>query len=126
MKIPEIILIESAHQPGSLAKILSVIGEAGLAVEHLNMVHREGGKTVWEITLEMDADADRAVFDRVDALPHARVLGRSDRVFNRHAGGKIETVSRINIETQQMLRDIYTPGVARVCLAIQDEPQRAR
>ncbi|MDH3589523.1 MAG: NADP-dependent malic enzyme, partial [Gammaproteobacteria bacterium] len=60
-----------------------------------------------------------------EELPHAKVLGRSDRVFNRHAGGKIHTVSRVNIETQQVLRDIYTPGVARVCLAIQDDPSRA-
>ncbi|MDH3590126.1 MAG: NADP-dependent malic enzyme, partial [Gammaproteobacteria bacterium] len=115
MKIPEILLIESEHKPGNLARILTVIGDYGLTVEHLTMVHREGGKTVWEVTLEMDAEADRQVFDRIEELPHAKVLGRSDRVFNRHAGGKIHTVSRVNIETQQVLRDIYTPGVARVC-----------
>ncbi|MBT8131526.1 MAG: NADP-dependent malic enzyme [Gammaproteobacteria bacterium] len=89
------------------------------------MVHREGGKSVWELTLEMDAEHDRAVFGHIDALPGAKVLGRSDRVFNRHVGGKIQTISRVNIETQQVLRDIYTPGVARVCLAIQENPERA-
>ncbi|MBT8135369.1 MAG: NADP-dependent malic enzyme [Gammaproteobacteria bacterium] len=125
MKIPEILLIESEHRPGNLGQILTVIGEYGLTVEHLTMVHREGGKSVWEVTLEMDAEADRGVFDKIDALPTAKVLGRSDRVFNRHAGGKIHTVSRVNIESQQVLRDIYTPGVARVCLAIQDDPARA-
>lgn len=125
MKIPEILLIESDHKPGNLSKILGVIGDYGLTIEHLTMVHREGGKSVWELTLEMDADADRKVFEQIDALPGAKVLGRSDRVFNRHAGGKIHTVSRVNIETQQVLRDIYTPGVARVCLAIQEDPSRA-
>lgn len=125
MKIPEIILIESEHKPGNLARILGVIGEHGLTVDHLSMVHREGGKTVWEITLDIDADADRQVFRDIDALSGARVLGRSDRVFNRHTGGKIRTVSRVHIESQQVLRDIYTPGVARVCLAIRDNPERA-
>lgn len=125
MKIPEILLIESDHKPGNLSKILGVIGNNGLTIEHLTMIHREGGKSVWELTLEMDADADRKVFSQIDALPGAKVLGRSDRVFNRHAGGKIQTVSRIHIETQQVLRDIYTPGVARVCLAIQKDPERA-
>ncbi|MDH3646609.1 MAG: NADP-dependent malic enzyme [Gammaproteobacteria bacterium] len=125
MKIPEILLIESDHKPGNLSKILGVIGDDGLTIEHLTMVHREGGKSVWELTLEMDAEADREVFEHIDALPGAKVLGRSDRVFNRHAGGKIQTVSRVNIESQQVLRDIYTPGVARVCLAIQDDPSRA-
>ncbi len=125
MKIPEIILIESEHRPGNLARILTVIGDHGLTVDHLNMVSREGGKSIWEITLEIDAEADRQVFTDIDNLPNASVLGRSDRVFNRHIGGKIRTVSRIDIGTQQVLRDIYTPGVARVCLAIQQEPERA-
>ena len=126
MKIPEILLVESRHKPGSLAKILAEIGEAGLVVEHLNSVRRDQDKTVWEITLEMDAEADRSLFDRIDALPNARLLGRSDRVFNRHKGGKIRTLSTAPINSQQMLKDIYTPGVARVCLAIQKDPAMAR
>ena len=87
MKIPEILLVESEHRPGSLARILAVIGEAGLVVEHLASVRRAQNRTVWEITLEMDEEADRGVFERIDELPNARVLGMSDRVFNRHRGG---------------------------------------
>ncbi|MGD1976676.1 MAG: NADP-dependent malic enzyme, partial [Gammaproteobacteria bacterium] len=101
MKIPEILLIESEHKPGSLARILSVLGDAGLVVEHLAAVRREQGRTVWEITVDMDEEADWVVFDRVDALPNARVLGKSDRVFNRHRGGKIRTVSSQEIASQQ-------------------------
>lgn len=125
MKIPEILLIESEHKPGSLARILGVLGEAGLVVEHLAAVRREQGRTVWEITIDMDEEADWGVFDRIDALPNARVLGKSDRVFNRHRGGKIRTISSQEIASQQILRDLYTPGVARVCLAIRDDPQKA-
>ena len=54
MRIPEILLIESHHKPGSLAKILQVIGEAGIVVEHLNSLRREQDKTIWEVTLEME------------------------------------------------------------------------
>ena len=125
MKIPEILLIESEHKPGSLATILGVLGDAGLVVEHLVTVRRDLGRTVWEVTIEMDEDADHAVFDRVDALPNARVLGKSDRVFNRHRGGKIRTISSQEISSQQTLRDLYTPGVARVCRAIQADPELA-
>jgi malate dehydrogenase (oxaloacetate-decarboxylating) len=125
MKIPEILLIESEHKPGSLATILGVLGEAGLVVEHLVTVRRDMGRTVWEVTIEMDEDADFAVFDRIDALPNARVLGKSDRVFNRHRGGKIRTISSQEISSQQTLRDLYTPGVARVCRAIQEDPDLA-
>jgi len=126
MKIPEILIIETVHQPGSLAKVLQVVAEAGLTIEHLSALRRDQGWTVWELTLEMDEEADRSLYDRIGQLSTARFLGKSDRVFNRHRGGKIRTVASLPINTQQILRDIYTPGVARVCLAIEKDPSAAR
>jgi malate dehydrogenase (oxaloacetate-decarboxylating) len=125
VKIPEILIVETIHQPGSLASVLQVIAEAGLTIDHLQALRREQGRTLWEITLEMDEEADRSLYGRIDALPIARFVGKSDRVFDRHRGGKIRTASAIPITTQQVLRDIYTPGVARVCLAIQRDPALA-
>ncbi|MEX1085379.1 MAG: malic enzyme-like NAD(P)-binding protein [Steroidobacteraceae bacterium] len=125
MKIPEILMVETVHQPGSLAKVLQVIADAGLTIDHLQALRREQGRTLWEITLEMDEEADRSLYGRIDALPIARFVGKSDRVFDRHRGGKIRTQSAIAITTQQVLRDIYTPGVARVCLAIRKDPAQA-
>ena len=125
MKIPEILIVETIHQPGSLASVLLVIAEAGLAIEHLTALRRDQGRTLWEITLEMDEEADRSLYERIEQLPNARFVGKSDRVFNRHRGGKIKTIASLPINTLQVLRDIYTPGVARVCLAIKQDPQAA-
>ena len=125
MKIPEILMVETVHRPGSLAKVLQVIADAGLAIEHLTALRRDQGKTLWEITVDMDEEADRSLYERIGQLPIARFVGKSDRVFNRHRGGKIRTVASAPINTQQMLRDVYTPGVARVCLAIQKDPAAA-
>ena len=125
MKIPEILVIETIHKPGSLAKVLQVIADAGLTIEHLSALRRQQGKTLWEITVEMDEEADRSLYERIGQLPNARFVGKSDRVFNRHRGGKIHTLSTQPINTMQTLRDVYTPGVARVCLAIRDDPEAA-
>jgi malate dehydrogenase (oxaloacetate-decarboxylating) len=125
MKIPEILIVETVHQPGSLARVLQVIADAGLTIEHLSALRRNLGRTVWEITLEMDEEADRSLYERIGQLPTARFLGKSDRVFNRHRGGKIRTVASLPINTLQVLRDVYTPGVARVCLAIEKDPSAA-
>jgi len=125
MKIPEILLVESLHRPGSLAKVLTAIGECGCVVEHLNAIKREQDKTIWEITLELDPGQYDAVGKAIDALPNARVIGHSDRVFARHEGGKIRMQSRVPLSSLQELRDVYTPGVARVCLAIQKDPALA-
>src|SRR5256885_10498873 len=87
MKIPEILMVETVHQPGSLVKVLQVIADAGLAIEHLTALRRDQGRTLWEITLEMDEEADRSLYERIGQLPTARFVGKSDRVFNRHRGG---------------------------------------
>ena len=84
-------MVETVHQPGSLAKVLQVIADAGLTIDHLQALRRDQGRTLWEITLEMDEEADRSLYGQIDALPSARFVGKSDRVFDRHRGGKIRT-----------------------------------
>jgi malate dehydrogenase (oxaloacetate-decarboxylating) len=123
MKIPEILVVETQHKPGSLARVLQVIADAGLTIEHLSALRRDSGRTQWEITVEMDEEADRSVYERIGQV--ARFVGKSDRVFNRHRGGKIRVSSTQPINSSQTLRDVYTPGVARVCLAIRDNPEAA-
>ncbi|MCL6415039.1 NAD-dependent malic enzyme [Aestuariirhabdus sp. Z084] len=126
MKIPEILLFEVEHAPGNLAQVLQLVGEAGLTVENLEAVKRTTTHTQWELTIEIDESSQHDLCDRIDQLPTARMVGRSDRVFDRHRGGKIRTVSNVQLTSQQVLRDIYTPGVARVCLAIEQDPVKAR
>jgi malate dehydrogenase (oxaloacetate-decarboxylating) len=125
MKIPEILLVETYQKPGALASVLAVIADEQLLIEHLQSLRREQGRTLWEITVEIDEQANPHFYSRLNALPDARFVGKSDRVFNRHKGGKIHMQASLPITTQQILRDIYTPGVARVCLAIRDEPAKA-
>jgi malate dehydrogenase (oxaloacetate-decarboxylating) len=114
VKVPEILQIETSQVPGTLASVLNVIAEAGLLLEPVSTVRREQGRTLWEITLEIEEGAQQDLLQRLSSLASARFIGWSDRVFERHRGGKIEMGSRIGISTQQILRDIYTPGVARV------------
>jgi len=124
VKIPEILQVETPHSPGALAEVLNVIAQAGLVLEHVTSVRRDQDRTRWEITVEIDAAGHARLIEQLNALPTARFIGWSDRVFDRHRGGKIEMRSRIAVSTLQNLRDIYTPGVARVCLAIRDAPEK--
>jgi malate dehydrogenase (oxaloacetate-decarboxylating) len=41
-----------------------------------------------------------------------------------HEGGKLATVSTTDLQSLEDLRRIYTPGVARVCLHLQEHPER--
>src|ERR1700745_1172878 len=54
-------------------------------------------------------------------------LGKvSDRTFLMPLGGKIEMQSKHPIRNRDDLSMIYTPGVARVCMAIAANPEDAR
>ena len=50
----------------------------------------------------------------------------SDRTFLLHLGGKIEVTPKVALRTRDELSRAYTPGVARVCLAIAANPADAR
>ena len=52
------------------------------------------------------------------------VVNVSDRTFLMHLGGKIEVNGRVAVKTRDDLSMAYTPGVARVCMAIHDEPEK--
>jgi malate dehydrogenase (oxaloacetate-decarboxylating) len=125
MKIPEILQVETSQTAASLASVLKVIADAGLLLEHVTMVHREQGRTLWEITFEVAESERETLLASLSALQSARFVGWSDRALERHRGGKIEVRSRVAISSQQILRDIYGPGVARVCLAIEKDPDKA-
>jgi len=45
-----------------------------------------------------------------------------DPVFDLHVGGKLETVSTVELDGPEALSLAYTPGVARVCEAIAEDP----
>jgi len=49
----------------------------------------------------------------------------SDRVFTQHLGGKIEIKSKIEIHNRDDLSIVYTPGVARICMAIHESPEKS-
>jgi len=48
-----------------------------------------------------------------------------DPAFLLHLGGKVEVVSSVPLETREDLSLAYTPGVARICSAIAEEPDLA-
>ena len=127
MRIVEILLVEAPHKPGYMAKVLGVVGEFGATVEGLNAVRRLDKDTIWEVTVEYDDSLSiETLFEQINTLPDTFITGKSDRVFNRHKKGKIETVSKLNIDTLEILRDVYTPGVARVCQAIEHSPEKIK
>src|ERR1700729_3427148 len=118
--------VEIDHLPGMLGKVASAIGEAGGTIGAVDLVTVEGPHTIRDITVETsDAGDWPRLTDAVNAVPGARVLDATDRTFMPHGGGKIEVRNKSPLKTRDDLSMAYTPGVARVCSAIQADPDKA-
>jgi malate dehydrogenase (oxaloacetate-decarboxylating) len=59
--------------------------------------------------------------DQQASHPHA-----GDPVFDLHVGGKMEVRSTVGLGSREDLSLAYTPGVARVCEAIAEQPELTR
>jgi malate dehydrogenase (oxaloacetate-decarboxylating) len=62
----------------------------------------------------------------VDSVEGAHVHAISDRTFLLHLGGTIAVEPKVALKTRDDLSMAYTPGVARISMAIAKEPSLAR
>ncbi len=114
------------NRPGSFARLASAIGDAGGLLGAIDLVRVERGKKVRDVTvLAADDGHLRRIAAAVRALDGVEVEHVSDRTFLLHLGGKLEVASKVPLKTRDDLSMAYTPGVARVCRAIADDPETA-
>jgi malate dehydrogenase (oxaloacetate-decarboxylating) len=120
------IRVEIAHTPGMLGKVAGAIGDAGGTIGAVDLVEVKDDVLLRDITVDA---ADSAHWDAIrgaiDAIEGAKVIDTTDRTFLAHVGGKIEMHNKIPVKSRDDLSMAYTPGVARVCTAIAEDPEKA-
>ena len=114
------------NRPGTLGRLASVIGDAGGNITSI------GGFDVRSAHLDEDVlvnCSSEAHIERITQAVHGvdgvDVLEIADRTFEMHRGGKIEVLARMPIADRDDLSMAYTPGVARICTAIEQQPTLA-
>ncbi|HEV7639301.1 MAG TPA: NAD-dependent malic enzyme [Gaiellaceae bacterium] len=114
------------REPGSFARVARAIMDAGAVMGAIDLVGFAGDEVIRDVTFHCsDAAHGQAVSSEVRALEGVEVDNVSDRTFLVHAGGKIEIQGRTRVKTRDELAMVYTPGVARVCTAIYEDPAEA-
>ncbi|MFM9150108.1 MAG: NADP-dependent malic enzyme, partial [Solirubrobacterales bacterium] len=61
----------------------------------------------------------------IGSIKGARVVEYTDRTMQMHRGGKVTVENQDPLKTRDDLSMAYTPGVARVCSFIHEDPARA-
>ncbi len=121
-----ILRLETPNTSGAFGILAQAIGNAGGIVGAVDM--RTVGKTsvVRDVTVSVPSEQiGDAVTAAVAALDGVRVVSVSDSTFLAHLGGKITVQPKIPVKTRQDLSIVYTPGVARVSMAIAKDPSKA-
>jgi malate dehydrogenase (oxaloacetate-decarboxylating) len=120
------IRVEIAHKPGMLGRVATAIGAAGGTIGAIDLVSVDGDNTVRDITVATGDQSDwERIVEAIGAIDGARVIDTTDRTFLLHVGGKIELHNKHPLRTRDDLSMAYTPGVARVCGAIAQDPDKA-
>ncbi|MEI7692061.1 MAG: malic enzyme-like NAD(P)-binding protein, partial [Actinomycetes bacterium] len=119
------IRIEIEDIPGMLGRVASAIGDAGGTIGAIELVEADQ-HLIRDVTVNAAGSEQwAAIVDAIEAVEGARVIDTTDRTFQMHVGGKIEQHNRHPLKTRDDLSMAYTPGVARVCSAIYEDPERA-
>jgi malate dehydrogenase (oxaloacetate-decarboxylating) len=117
--------VEIPNQPGQFARLATALAEESANLGAIDIVEVRRNKMVRDITFDAKSEAHaQRVLDRLRAMPEIHVLSASDRIFLLHLGGKIHTRSKMPVRTRNTLSMAYTPGVARVSLAIAEDKSK--
>ena len=111
----------------ALGRITTAVGEAGGVVVAIDMVDTASEQLTLDLSVNAgDQEQAGRVQTAVEALDGVDVHKVSDRTFLMHLGGKLEVVPTVPLKTRDDLSMAYTPGVARICMAIHENPADAR
>jgi malate dehydrogenase (oxaloacetate-decarboxylating) len=107
--------------------IASAVSAVGGLVTALDVVEPIEGRLVIDVTCNATDEGHAEVLGAtVDSVEGAHVHAISDRTFLLHLGGTIAVEPKVALKTRDDLSMAYTPGVARISMAIAKEPSLAR
>ena len=123
----EVFRIKTHRQPGTLSRALARIGEHGAHIGEIETLAIGREYNIRDVTVIAPGDdAIEEIRRALEAEPGVELVEQSvDKVFAVHEGGKIEVRPTVEIRNLQDVREVYTPGVARVSRAIADDPSLA-
>jgi malate dehydrogenase (oxaloacetate-decarboxylating) len=113
-------------QSALLGSVTAAIAEAGGMVGAVDPVEVDAEGSVRDIVVDAaNREHWGRILQAIEALAGVEVVDTTDRTFLLHVGGKIEQHNKHSLKTRDDLSMVYTPGVARVCIAIRDDPDKA-
>ena len=122
-----IMRLRIANRFGMFAKIMAAIARQQGDPGPVDVVSADRQYKVRDLTVSArNNEHAHAIIEAVKHIKGVTVTHVTDRVFLMHHGGKICIQNRIPLTSRDALSMAYTPGVARVCMAIAEDKRKVR
>ena len=119
--------LEAPARGNAVSQLTGVVEQAGGVVTALDVTASGHERLRIDVTCAaIDSEHAIQLTDAMAAIEGVEIGKVSDRTFLMHLGGKIEISPKVPIRNRDDLSMVYTPGVARICLAIAANPADAR
>jgi len=116
--------IEMEKHLVTFGEVATTINSAGGDVIAVDVIKSGKTATVRDITIQLNLDAYDQIVHAISQLPGTKIIHESDSTFLAHLGGKIQVTPKAPIKNREDLSRVYTPGVARVCMAIHEDASK--
>jgi malate dehydrogenase (oxaloacetate-decarboxylating) len=118
--------VRLANRPGTLGHLATAIGDAGGNITAIGGFDVRGAHLDEDVIVNCSSEEHiRKVVEVARTVDGVELIEVADRTFALHDGGKIEVLARMPVADRDDLSMAYTPGVARVCTAIEQQPALA-
>ena len=126
-KFMRTIRVRNEQQLGTLGRLLVAVADAGGDVGEVRLIQETSRYTIRDISVYSrdEAHLDN-ILQAMESNQGSQILAVRDEVLELHQKGKIAVRSRVSVDNLYILRRVYTPGVAEVCLRIAKDPSLAR
>ncbi len=119
--------VEAPASTTATSELTAAISQAGGVLTALDVAESMADRLVVDISCNtMDIEHADAITAALRDIPGVDVRKVSDRTFLMHLGGKLEVNPKVPLKHRDDLSRAYTPGVARVSMAIAKNPDDAR
>ncbi|WP_194925243.1 NAD-dependent malic enzyme [Catenulispora pinisilvae] len=119
--------LEAPSYGNAVSGITRAVEDAGGVVTGLDVSGSGRDRLRVDVTIAASSEEhSRAITEELGKIEGVEVGKVSDRTFLMHLGGKIEMSSKVALRNRDELSMAYTPGVARVSLALAENPGDAR
>lgn len=121
-----ILRLKLDKKTASFGQIATVISSAGGDLVAIDVIKENRNSTIRDLSINIhQEEVQNRITAELRKLTGITIQQTTDRTFLAHSGGKIHIMPKIKIDSRDDMSRVYTPEVARVCEAIDENVELA-